>query len=248
MQFGSFSIPDLILLTSLPPIPHPRHWIGREEFGPVSLGFLFLSEIHAQNSTFDLCFPPKWHLDGGRRASVISEEGVPSLVLVPGCARAGLLWVCLAQFRTWASCQHVLLRPVSAWSRLFQLSGPAPLPPVWPPPNNPVWSYRPQLLSALYSIQPNSQFRFHTMWGSGDAPPCPCHSAFLGPGGHSRSVLRSSSRLKSQPQKGKSLFAFSTSVSCSSPKSRTRPMLSCPPTPCRASTPSSPHPSGQDGT
>lgn len=56
MQFGSFSIPDLILLTSLPPIPHPRHWIGREEFGPVSLGFLFLSEIHAQNST--LCIRP----------------------------------------------------------------------------------------------------------------------------------------------------------------------------------------------
>lgn len=63
-----------------------------------------------------------WHCDAKRKGS-------PGLILVLGCAQAAVLWVWLAQFHTWVSCQHLLLKLMNLESCLFQLSGPCAPPP-----------------------------------------------------------------------------------------------------------------------
>ena len=134
-----------------------------------------------------------WHFD-------VQKEGVPGLILVLGCAQAGILWVLLAQFHPWASCQNLLLKLMNSWSCLFQLSGPFAPPCQFGLLSTTLFGaadpsdslpHIPSSLTGLYSVSTPCRDQgillpFHVTLPS------------LSSWGHSRSMLQSSSLLKSQ--------------------------------------------------
>lgn len=56
-------------------------------------------------------------------------SGYPGLILVLGCAQAGIFWIQLAQYHAWAFCQHLLLKLMN---RLVFFSSQGPCTPTAP--------------------------------------------------------------------------------------------------------------------